>query len=1109
MTTGKKIQIADYNAIRTKVIGVVGAGSADSGYGYPVKSTAITTTSRIRKSDWTNLGNDITNARRHQVGTDPTLLNLAVGSKVKSDATTQYYTAYDTLANQVVTDRNLLNATSTINITAVTREFANDEPWYNLITATVTVEFDSEANARSYFNTGGEIRFSSSRTDPSGVNPDVDRARQNTSWSTLLTNITNGTGGYTIPRFGGRLPSAGTTPTNGENYYRLTGVYQQWYTASPPTTAPGTQLPDFGVNDFVIKARFPNINNRALIEFRVEWQDNFQADYKFDDGVTGQFSLGVTLIKPISFALAGFDGSFSEIETPEVIINEISDTADTEPVEPDPPSYSFTQDKTAINETTGGIGNVVTYTINTTNVVDGAVLYWRIFGTATASDFNPQTLTGSTTVTNPYPNPAGTATIAITARADATSEAATSPENFTLRVYDTEAGRNADTVARRVVNTNQVTINDTSKGTPTIAVTVLAGTETISDNAEVNEGTNITYNLATTNIDNAASISFSFSGQATTADYTPAVSSGSITNNSSDGGYTGTSQLQRTIVNDNSPFQSPLIPGAEPNPETMTVTFSYPGATSAVRTIRIRDTSFQPAPAPTITGAQWNPGLVFIGNSSTLSYTANNVSKAESLLSGGTIINTTNAPSGSTTINFSQSFSTGPGTNFPNTGTYATTIRGTSAFEPGTTTTTSPFNLQVNAVPTPQVNSVSFSPASYTAPGSSTLRWETTGANYVSISLPSYSGNYDANGSFVVDYSSGGTYTATVTPRNGPLSSFPPALTPTTYPGPSSSVNLTVSTTTPPPPPPFTLSIDWGSPGLTVIDTGYDTIRGDWTSTSGPVVSTGFSFITKHWRKSGNSDSTGKLPVSSIRILCSSGSGTYTVTSLGNNPRSADESVVWSDNQPVRARAWAGFNPFTATSFPANASITTSVTFSISSGESRSIPLFIKTDTNGRYTGANRAQFQLTYTDRGTPRSSTISGSMTYGYDNVCFAEEAYIMWPRVMGEPPGSYTTSDISRAINSVKPYYTTSAAYPTSGGVRYGLFRHADVPGTAYWSWWSRVNNQPVGGTTFNDFFFGGIPAGSNDDTRSRTQTKPFQPSSLVNFLPVAQAWFDRIG
>ena len=1106
MTTGKKIQRADYNAIRTKVIGVVGAGTDDGGYGYPLKSTAVTTTSRIRKSDWIDLGNDITNARRHQVGTpDPTLLDLAVGSKVKSNLTTQYYTRYDTLADQVVTDRNLVNATSTINITAVTREFANDEPWYNLITATVTVEFDSEDNARSYFNAGGEIRFSSSRTDPSGVNPDVDRARQNTSWSTLLTNITNGTGGYTIPRFGARLPSAGITPTNGENYYRLTGVYQQWYTASPPTTAPGTQLPDFGVNDFVIKARFPDTNNRALIEFRVEWQDNFQADYKFDDGITGQFSLGVTLIKPISFALAGFDGSFSEIETPEVVINEISDTADTEPAEPDPPSYSFTQDLTSINETPGGIGNVVTYTINTTNVVDGAVLYWRIFGTATASDFDPQTLTGSASVTNPYPDPAGTATIAITARSDATSEAATSPENFTLRVYDTEAGRNADTITSRVVNASPVTINDTSKGTPTIAVTVLAGSETISDNAEVDEGTDITYNLATTNIDNAASISFSFSGQATTADYTPATSSGTIPHNSSDGGYTGTSQLQSKLVEDLSPFQSPLVSGAEPDPETMTVTFSYPGAVSAVRTIRIRDTSFQPAPQPTVTGAQWSPGSVYIGNSSTLSYTANNVSKADAILSGGSVFNTTNAPPASTTINFSQSFTTGTGS-FTNTGTYSTTIRGYSYFQPGTTIDTSSFNLQVLSVPTPQVNSVSFSPASYTAPGSSTLSWATTGANYVSISLPSYSGNYDANGSFVVNYSSGGTYTATVTPRNGPQPGFPAALTPQTYTGPSSSNFLTVSTTTPPPPPPFTLALDWGSPGF-VTSTGANVIvRGSATSTSGPFNTSGFSALTKHWRKASSGDANGKVTTAPLRVTCSSGSGTFTISSVGNNTRSADSSTTWSDGQPVTARLWAGFNPFTATSFPANASITTSLSYSISSGGSRTVPLFVKGDTVGKFTGGNVAVFRISWNDNGTPRTQNVTAELYFRYDNIAWGEEAYVMWPTVMGDAPGSFNVFDILTGINAVKPYYHGGATYSTSFGTRYGLRRHADVAGTAYWSWHARTYGQPVGSVDFNSSFFNGMTG--SDLSRSTTASKPFLNSPLAIFGSQTGAWWDRL-
>jgi hypothetical protein len=96
----------------------------------------------------------------------------------------------------------------------------------------------------------------------------------------------------------------------------------------------------------------------------------------------------------------------------------------------------------AINE-----GSAATFTVTTTNVPDGTILYYSTAGTVVAADFTDATLTGSFTITS------NTGTITRTALADNLTEGA---ENFTISV---RTGSTAGTV---VATSGSVTINDTS-----------------------------------------------------------------------------------------------------------------------------------------------------------------------------------------------------------------------------------------------------------------------------------------------------------------------------------------------------------------------------------------------------------------------------------------------------------------------------------------------------------------------------------------------------------------------------------------------------------------------------------------------------------------------
>jgi hypothetical protein len=160
------------------------------------------------------------------------------------------------------------------------------------------------------------------------------------------------------------------------------------------------------------------------------------------------------------------------------------------------PTYNLTRSATNINE-----GSSVTITLNTTNVNNGTVVAYTLLGIS-ALDYVPATVSGSFTVNN------NTATTTVTAAADNLTEG---EETFTLRLNNLAAS-----IA--------VIINDTS----------LSPTYSLSRSvASVNEGSNFTITLNTTNVANGTLVPYTISGTGiTTADINGASLTGNFTVNS-------------------------------------------------------------------------------------------------------------------------------------------------------------------------------------------------------------------------------------------------------------------------------------------------------------------------------------------------------------------------------------------------------------------------------------------------------------------------------------------------------------------------------------------------------------------------------------------------
>jgi hypothetical protein len=292
---------AEYNNIRNKVIGVLGTGSGNSGYGQPLNSSAVALGNRVTINEYANLRFDIINAWVHQAGSAPTTVTVAEGGTIRFSAVDAPVTTYDALANTLIANRfNLGAGQSAVAIPASsprsrTYTGVGADFWNSSISCTIDVQWPSANAARFFWNSGGQIRITSTRSGGSGTT-------QNTSWTSILNSA--GT-----QSFGGNNPGTGTSPMDGQNWYRLTNAFQTYYTLSGSSP--------YGSNSYNLQARVTDTTNNsggaaANSQFRVLLIDNYvdpgtspvppnnfqppASDFPPDDSVDGTFSISVSLV---------------------------------------------------------------------------------------------------------------------------------------------------------------------------------------------------------------------------------------------------------------------------------------------------------------------------------------------------------------------------------------------------------------------------------------------------------------------------------------------------------------------------------------------------------------------------------------------------------------------------------------------------------------------------------------------------------------------------------------------------------------------------------------------------------------------------------------------
>lgn len=354
MAVGQIITASRYNMMQSRVALILGIGSERFGYGQPVISSSVSPNVIIDETHMNKLKQDLINCAVHQTGVLPILPQVAS----RDEITESVYREYETLSNIIFNNRDNI-FTDTQASFEVKLNVQRTESWGGagqpqIIAHEFNVVFETFDDRRYFFNTGGEIRFSTSLTSSNGA--------KSSDWVSMLNSVN-------IVTFSNNGTIAGSGFTTSINNFDLTDEYQTIYSKF------GSGL--YSENSYIIKAK---LNASNIINFSVEYSDgvsNFE-----DESVNGKLVSNISQLRAT--------GQYVEAKSP--IYQNVKNLSTITPLES--PTYILRASSPEVLE-----GNFVIINLTTTNVPNGEVVPYNIRG-VTSADISGAPLSGNFQVFN-------------------------------------------------------------------------------------------------------------------------------------------------------------------------------------------------------------------------------------------------------------------------------------------------------------------------------------------------------------------------------------------------------------------------------------------------------------------------------------------------------------------------------------------------------------------------------------------------------------------------------------------------------------------------------------------------------------------------------------
>lgn len=265
---------SDYNTIQSKIATVMGSGSGTVGYGQTIASSQVGQYDKISVAQWNNLRNDIVRARQHQNGVvigskEPGEAGYVAGSDLPIPTAAKqvkesWRAAYLSMAEDCEVDAlTVPPPASQATRSNLVSDQVRTSAWNGTIRQTVTVTFANADDARYFFNTGGQIEFSSDRSGGSA-------GLKNVTWSTMLTNMGTIKFDYT------KTTTTGTGTPQTIGWFDLTTSDNLIFQRDAPAG-------DYTPNKYYIYAKVTSTTDRFRGIFTIHWGDDSAAPPSYPD----------------------------------------------------------------------------------------------------------------------------------------------------------------------------------------------------------------------------------------------------------------------------------------------------------------------------------------------------------------------------------------------------------------------------------------------------------------------------------------------------------------------------------------------------------------------------------------------------------------------------------------------------------------------------------------------------------------------------------------------------------------------------------------------------------------------------------------------------------
>jgi hypothetical protein len=237
---------------------VWGSGSGDKGYGQSSTISAVSAGTQISATQWNDFLGRVETLASHQGSTVTDYSALTTGDTIE---------AYSTVSTDLSTVYNNRFDCAAVG-TAITSSSSTTASWTTTRLAVFDLDFSSADTARYFFNAGGTVRLSFSRSG--GTSND-----KNTEWTDLCSRAGtvwfSGSASHTVnsqaltgtTKVGGNTGGTGSAVTN-TTYHDLTTSFQQIF-IQYADTAPYT------TNYIKVEALH---NGSGKVQFQVTFQDD-------------------------------------------------------------------------------------------------------------------------------------------------------------------------------------------------------------------------------------------------------------------------------------------------------------------------------------------------------------------------------------------------------------------------------------------------------------------------------------------------------------------------------------------------------------------------------------------------------------------------------------------------------------------------------------------------------------------------------------------------------------------------------------------------------------------------------------------------------------------